>query len=360
MTSPAKARTMAKGAERVLSGPLGEFKIIARYFAPLATNPAALALRDDAAVLPVPEGQELVLTCDAIIEGVHFLSGDPASSIGHKALAVNLSDLAAKGARPHAYLLSLALPEPPVAAWLEGFTEGLRKLQEQSGIGLIGGDTSAIPGPVTISITALGLVPQGEAVLRRGALPGDRLYASGTIGDAALGLKLLRDPRLAADWGLSEEEGDFLVERYRRPSARVALALPLRQYAHAAIDVSDGLAGDAAKLCKASGVSAVIEAARVPLSSGAAKAVVHTPALLAELLAAGDDYEVLAAIGAAHSEAFAAEAERHEQGVTAMGSITPGDGQVAVRDEGGRAFELGRKGFAHFYTRQALRGMPKT
>ena len=339
---------MANGVPRVYSGPLGEFEIIARYFAPLATNPAALALLDDAAVLAVPEGQELVLTCDTIIEGIHFLSADPPDSIGHKALAVNLSDLAAKGARPHAYLLSLALPELPGAAWLEGFTEGLQRLQEQSGIDLIGGDTSAIPGPLTISITALGLVPQGEAVLRRGALAGDRLYASGSIGDAALGLKLLREPRLAADWGLSGEEGDFLVERYRRPSARVALALPLRQYAHAAIDVSDGLAGDAAKLCKASGVGAAIEVARVPLSSAAAKAVACAPALLAKLLSAGDDYEILAAIGAAHAQAFAAAAQRHEQRVTAIGSIVPGDGQVALIDEGGRALELGRKGFAHF------------
>jgi thiamine-monophosphate kinase len=339
---------MPKRVERVRSGPLGEFEIIARYFAPLATNPAALALRDDAAFMSVPEGQELVLTCDTIIDGVHFLAADPPSSIGHKALAVNLSDLAAKGARPHAYLLSLALPELPAASWLEGFAEGLRGLQEQSGIGLIGGDTSAIPGPLTITITALGLVPQGEAVLRRGALPGDLLCVSGTIGDAALGLKLLREPRLAADWGLSKGEGDFLVDRYRRPSARTALALPLRQYAHAAIDVSDGLAGDTAKLCKASGVSALIEAVRVPLSLGAAKAIAHTPALLAELLAAGDDYEVLAAIGAPHAEAFAAEAESHEQAVTAIGSITPGDGAVEVKDEAGRALELGHKGFAHF------------
>jgi thiamine-monophosphate kinase len=158
----------------------------------------------------------------------------------------------------------------------------------------------------------------------------------------------LREPRLAADWGLSKGEGDFLVDRYRRPSARTALALPLRQYAHAAIDVSDGLAGDTAKLCKASGVSALIEAVRVPLSLGAAKAIAHTPALLAELLAAGDDYEVLAAIGAPHAEAFAAEAESHEQAVTAIGSITPGDGAVAVKDEAGRALELGHKGFAHF------------
>ena len=264
---------MINGVERGDRGPLGEFEIIARYFAPLATNPAALALLDDVAVLSLPEGHELVVTCDTIVEGVHFLAGDPPDSIGHKALAVNLSDLAAKGARPHAYLLSLALPAPPSAAWLEAFTNGLRKLQEQAEVDLVGGDTSAIPGPLTISITALGYVPQGRAVLRREAVAGDRLYFSGTVGDANLGLRLLREPRLSADWGLSEEESDFLIERYRRPEARIALALAIRHYAHATIDVSDGLVCDVKKLCAASGVSAVIEAARVPLSSAAAKAV---------------------------------------------------------------------------------------
>jgi thiamine-monophosphate kinase len=339
---------MINGVERGDRGPLGEFEIIARYFAPLATNPAALALLDDVAVLSLPEGHELVVTCDTIVEGVHFLAGDPPDSIGHKALAVNLSDLAAKGARPHAYLLSLALPEPPSAAWLEAFTNGLRKLQEQAEVDLVGGDTSAIPGPLTISITALGYVPQGRAVLRREAVAGDRLYVSGTVGDANLGLRLLREPRLSADWGLSEEESDFLIERYRRPEARIALALAIRHYAHATIDVSDGLVGDVKKLCAASGVSAVIEAARVPLSSAAAKAVAYAPTLLAELLAAGDDYEILAAIEEAHAQDFTAEARRHKQAITAIGSIIPGDGQVAVIDDEGRAVEFDRIGFAHF------------
>lgn len=339
---------MVNGVERAKGEPLGEFEIIARYFAPLATNPAALGLLDDAAILPVPEGQELVVTCDSIIEGVHFLAGDPPDSIGHKALAVNLSDLAAKGARPHAYVLTLALPGAPFSGWLKAFSQGLQRLQEQASIALVGGDTSATPGPLTISIMALGLVPQGEAVLRRGAAVGDRLYVSGTIGDAALGLKLLREPGLAADWGLSEEEGDFLIERYRRPEARFALALPLRHYAHAGLDVSDGLAGDCQKLCKASGVGATLQAARAPLSSAAAKAVARAPVLLAELLAAGDDYEILAAIAETHAQDFEAEAQRHEVSVTAIGSIVPGEGEVAVVDAGGRALQLGHTGFVHF------------
>ncbi len=250
---------------------LGEFEIIKEYFAPLATTPAALSLLDDAALLAVPEGHEIVVTTDVVIEDVHFLGSDPPDSIAHKALAVSLSDLAAKGARPLAYVLTLALPAPPERAWLAAFADGLRRLQEETGIALVGGDTSSTKGSLTISVTALGLVPQGEAVLRRGAVAGDRLCVSGTIGDAALGLKLLREPLLAQAWGLSEAEVHFLIERYRRPQARVALAPPLRHCARAALDVSDGLAADAGKLCKVSGVSAIIEAARVPLSGAAAK-----------------------------------------------------------------------------------------
>lgn len=339
---------MINGVERAKPEKLGEFEIIASYFAPLATHPAALGLLDDAAILPVPEGHELVATCDTIIEGVHFLAGDPPDSIGHKALAVNLSDLAAKAARPQAYLLNLALPEPPAAGWLDSFAAGLRAAQEEAGIALVGGDTSATPGPLTISITALGLVEQGEAVLRRGAVAGDRLYVSGTIGDATLGLQLLKDPRRAADWGLSDQEGEFLIDRYRRPSARGALASPLRDCARAAIDVSDGLVADLEKLCKASGVSAMIEADRVPLSPGAAKAVGRAPELLAELLTAGDDYEILAAMEDSHARAFEADAKTHNVAVTAIGSIQRGDGTVSIMGKGGEPLELGRKGFAHF------------
>ena len=326
----------------------GEFDIIARYFAPLATNPAALGLLDDAAVLSIPEGQELVATCDTIIAGMHFLPDDPPDTVGYKALATSLSDLAAKGARPHVYLLSVALPGLPAQAWLEAFTTGLQAAQESSGIALVGGDTCATLGPLTVTVTAIGVLPQGEAVLRRGAMGGDRLYVSGTIGDAALGLRLLRAPGLAAEWGLSAEEGAFLVDRYHRPSARTALALPLRQCARAAIDVSDGLVADTAKLCQASGVSATIKAARVPLSPAASKAVAKKPKLLAELITAGDDYEIVAAMEASHASGFEKEAQDHGVTVTAIGEIGAGHGEVAVVDGEGRPLKLARAGFEHF------------
>lgn len=326
----------------------GEFEIIARYFAPLATNPAALGLLDDAAVLTLPEGQEVVATCDTIIAGVHFLSTDPPDTIGYKALAVSLSDLAAKGARPHIYLLSVAFPERPSAPWLEALAAGVQAAQEDSGIELVGGDTCATLGPLTITVTAIGMLPQGEAVLRRGAMAGDRLYVSGTIGDAALGLKLLVEPRLALDWDLSDEDGAFLIGRYRCPSARNALALPLRQCARAAVDVSDGLVGDTAKLCRASGVNATIEAARVPLSPAAAKAVAKAPELFAELITAGDDYEIVAAMEAAHARGFESGAKDHGVTVTAIGEVRAGDGDVEVLSEDGRPLKLEHMGFSHF------------
>jgi thiamine-monophosphate kinase len=340
-------RVPAVADKRDKSEKEGEFDIIARYFAPLATNPAALGLLDDAAVLSIPEGQELVATCDTIIAGVHFLANDPPDTIAYKALATSLSDLAAKGARPHVYLLSVAFGERPLPPWLEAFAMGLQAAQEESGIDLVGGDTCATLGPLTVTVTAIGLLPQGEAVLRRGAMAGDRLYVSGTIGDAALGLKLLRQPELADEWGLSDEDGSFLVDRYRCPSARTALALPLRQCARAAIDVSDGLVGDTAKLCAASGVGATIEAARVPLSAPAVKAVAKKPELLAELITAGDDYEIVAVMEASHASGFEKEAQDHGVTVTAIGEVVAGSG-VKVVDGQGRELKLDHLGFTHF------------
>jgi thiamine-monophosphate kinase len=327
---------------------LGEFEIIARYFAPLATDASALSLRDDAAVLRPPEGQELVLSCDTITEGVHFLSDDPPESIGRKALAVNLSDLAGKGARPYVYLLALALPSRLHRPdWLEAFASGLGALQQRSGIALAGGDTSRTPGPLSITVTALGLVPHGHAALRHGAKRGDLLYVTGTIGDAQLGLRLLEKPGLASKWGLSKEDAEFLVGRYREPEPRNSIAVPLRNFASAAIDVSDGLVGDVGKLAAVSHVGAVIEVPRVPLSSPARKVMDSDPSLLEILLTGGDDYEVVAAIPEGSAAAFESEARAKRETVALIGHIEELDG-VRVLDEGGRALKLSYKGFAHF------------
>ncbi len=335
-------------AERVEGERLGEFEIIARYFAPLATNAGALGLRDDAAVLVISEGYELIATCDTLIEGVHFLGNDPPDSIGYKALSVNLSDLAAKGARGHVYLLSLALPRETPHAWFEGFSSGLRELQEATGITLVGGDTTASPGPLTITITALGLVAHGHAVLRHGAKTGDRLYVSGTIGDAYLGLRLLKDPARVPAWDLSEEDMAFLIGRYRRPKPRTELVIPVRNFAQGAIDISDGLVGDVEKLARASHAGALIEAGSVPFSPPAQKALQREPRLLAILLTAGDDYEIVAAVPEASAAAFEAEAQAKGVPVTMIGRIGGPSGDVRVLAPDGKLLELDRKGFAHF------------
>jgi thiamine-monophosphate kinase len=327
---------------------LGEFDIIAKYFAPLATDTASLALRDDAAVFRPVEGQEIVLSCDTIIEGVHFLKDDPPESIGHKALAVNLSDLAAKGARPYLYLLSLSLPPRPAADWLEAFASGLGDLQESAGAALVGGDTSATPGPLSITITALGVVPHGHAVLRHGAKDGDRLYVSGTIGDGYLGLRILQEPALARSWGFTEEDKAFVIERYRRPQPRNDLVLVIRNFATAAIDASDGLVGDAEKLATVSHVGAVIEASRVPFSEPARKALEHEPKLLEALITGGDDYEILATVPDASSASFESEARDKATDVTMVGRIEGRAGEVKVLGPDRQVLKLRRTGFAHF------------
>jgi thiamine-monophosphate kinase len=263
-------------------------------------------------------------------------------------LAVNLSDLAAKGARPYVYLLALSLPAKRVAAdWLEAFAAGLGDLQRHCGISLAGGDTTKTPGPLSITITALGLVPHGHAALRYGAKRGDVLYVTGTIGDAYLGLGLLKEPALASRLGLSEDDVSYLVGRYREPRPRNAIAIPLRNFASAAIDVSDGLVGDVGKLAAVSHVGAVIESARVPLSPASRKVLERDPSLLEALLTGGDDYEIVASVPDASALAFEAEIRGKGETVTQIGRIEERDG-TRVLDADGRPLKLSHKGFAHF------------
>ena len=334
-------------AEREEGGGLDEFEIISRYFAPLATDKAALGLKDDAAVLVVPDRQELVISCDTLVESVHFLADDPADTVGHKVLAVTLSDLAAKGARPYAYLLALSLPPETTAAWLAAFASGLGELQREAGISLIGGDTTATPGPLSITVTGLGQVLHSHVVLRYGAKPGDRLYLTGTIGDACLGLRLLRDPSLAQTWGLSETDTAFLIERYREPIARTSCALLVRNFGQAAIDVSDGLVGDIEKLCAVSHTGARIETAAVPLSAAGKKAVASDSVFLNELITAGDDYEIVVAVAAASAADFEAEVARTGSRVTLIGEITDEKAGVLAVNDAGEPLQLAKSGFRH-------------
>ena len=231
----------------------GEERLIANVFAPLATHPGALGLTDDCAVITPPEGCDLVLTTDTIIGGVHFFNNDAAHAVASKALRVNLSDLAAKGAAPLGFLLSLALPQDMSRDWLVEFAEGLRGDAQRYACPLLGGDTDRISGPITIAVSMFGSVPTGTMVRRAGAKPGDLIFVSGTIGDAALGLALRNDP--ARDWPLNPAQQQHLSDRYLLPQPRNALAEAVRTHASAAMDVSDGLVGDLTKLARVSQVA---------------------------------------------------------------------------------------------------------
>jgi thiamine-monophosphate kinase len=273
----------------------GEETIVA-LLAPLTEgDPGAFGLKDDCALLTPEPGTELVLKTDPVAEGVHFLAGDTPEDIAWKALAVNVSDLAAKGATPIAYLMALSFPEAPSRRWLAAFAAGLRDAQTRFGCRLLGGDTDRRPGPLTISITAIGSVPQGQMVRRTSAQAGCTLLVSGTIGDATLGLALAKEPGLAAAWGLTLAESEYLVRRYRRPEPRLALAPVLRRYAAASMDLSDGLVKDLERMLRGSGLGGRLRAGDVPFSEPARKVLAREPARLAQVITGGDDYEVLAA-----------------------------------------------------------------
>jgi thiamine-monophosphate kinase len=324
----------------------GEDSLIARYFRPLATEPGAFGLADDAAILKA-SADDLVLKTDAVVEGVHFLPQDPPDTVARKALRRNLSDLAAKGATPAGFLLTLALRSAD-DAWLAPFARALGEDADSFRCPLMGGETVSTPGPLMVSITALGRVPAGKMVHRSGARPGDRVVVTGTIGDAALGLGILRGRRLASAFGKDEAAALQLVERYRVPQPRTSLAATLRDHAHAAMDVSDGLAGDLAKLCAASGVSAVIDIVAIPLSPPAATALAAGAATIEELISGGDDYEILCAIPESAFDAFAQAAASAAVAVASIGTVIAGSLPPRFLDAQGSDVPLSRLSYSHF------------
>jgi thiamine-monophosphate kinase len=328
------------------NNPSGEDSLIARYFRPLATDPGAFDLGDDAAILKAL-GDDIVVTTDAIVEGVHFLSDDPSDTIARKALRVNLSDLAAKGASPAGFVLTLALRSAE-EAWLTAFARGLGEDAEQFGCPLLGGDTVSTPGPLMISITAFGRVPAGKMIHRGGAKPGDRVVVTGTIGDAALGLDILRGGKVAKVLADDAAAREMLVGRYRVPQPRSALAQAVRDHAGAAMDVSDGLAGDLAKLCEASGVSAVIDGPSIPLSAAAETLLARGTVDIETIVSGGDDYEILCAIPEDNYEAFAEVAGRAGVSVTSIGTIIAAASVPRFLDEEGSEIALKRLSYSHF------------
>lgn len=328
--------------------PSGEDELIARHFRPLATAPGAFSLTDDAATFSPPPGYETVLKTDAIVAGVHFLADDPPDSVARKALRVNLSDLAAKGATPAGCLMTLALPGDISDGWLAAFAAGLKEDCEHYGCPLYGGDTVRTPGPVSISIFAFGVLPLGTMVRRAGAKPGDRIFVTGSLGDAALGLQLRLDPARKQALGLTDSDAKFLIDRYRLPRPRVVLHEAVRAYASASMDISDGLMGDLGKLCAASTASARIEATRLPLSSGARQALCSESALIEQIATGGDDYEILCAVPGDHVQEFRLAAEAVSVPVTDIGEIVSGGGAPQLVAADGKTLAFERLSFSHF------------
>jgi len=323
-----------------------EERLIARHFRPLATAPGAFGLQDDAAVVTPPPGCDLVLTTDGVITGVHVFPDDPPDRIARKVLRMNLSDLAAKGAAPLGFLLSVALPAGIDEAWIAAFAAGLGDDARHYACPLLGGDTDHTPGPLSVSVTAFGAVPHGAMVRRATAQAGDSIVVTGSIGDAALGVMLRRDAGLAERWRLSPALSAYLKDRYLLPQPRNALAGAVLHHASAAMDVSDGLAGDLAKLCRASGVAADIDAARVPLSEAARAALAAEPALIETALTGGDDYEIVLTVAPRKFDALRAQSEKAGVAIAEIGRVSAGQGVRFVRD--GKALSFARPAYSHF------------
>ena len=323
------------------SRPPGEFELIARLFAPLARSaPGAFGLVDDAAVVRALPGKDLVVTVDALVEGVHFLSGDPAGQIAKKALRVNLSDLAAKGAEPVGYLLALVLPKSVTMDWLGAFAKGLAEDQAEFALPLLGGDTTATSGPLTISITAFGQVPAGGMIRRAGAKPGESVFVSGTVGDAGGGLERLKmEARAGAN--------DPLVARYRLPAPRLTLGASLRGVASAGLDVPDGLLADLGHIAEVSQVRIVVEAAAIPRSPALRALWGETPQAILRAATAGDDYELAFTAPQSMRSAVAKAAARAGVAVAEIGRVEAGQG-VCLMDDRGHEIEVARAGYAHF------------
>ncbi len=324
----------------------GEFELIARYFAPLAAGaPGAFGLTDDVALVDVAADEQLAVKTDAIVAGVHFLPADPPDLIARKLLRVNLSDLAGKGARPLGYLMTCAFPVDLDEVWLAKFVDGLAADQREFGLSLLGGDTTATPGPLTLSATVLGAIGKGRLPWRGAAQAGDAVVVSGTLGDGALGLDVQRRefPELDAT------DRAYLIDRYRLPRPRLQLGRALVEagLVHAAMDISDGLLADLGHICRTSKLGADVEWPRIPLSEPAAKLVAARPQRRERIVAGGDDYELLLTVAAGDVPAALSLAQRAGVALAPIGRMSAGSG-VRILDEQGAEIAIGRTGYRHF------------
>lgn len=316
---------------------LSEFELIAKLFAPLATSPGAFGLKDDAAVIAPRAGHDLVVTTDTIVAGVDFFADDPPDTVAKKALRVNLSDLAAKGAEPRAYLLSLMLPRDTDISWIEAFAHGLGEDQKKYSADLIGGDISSTPGPLSIAITAFGHVPEGRIIRRNGAASGDLVFVTGTIGDSAGGLSVLK----------GEGSSDSLVERYRIPEPPVLFGPKLPELASAALDVSDGLLADLAHIGETSGVRIVVEAARIPRSPALHALWGDSLEAIVRAATSGDDYQIAFTAPPSREAEIRMAARDAKVAAAKIGRVEQGAG-VVLLDERGGEIAVARRGFRHF------------
>ena len=321
---------------------LGEFGRIREFFAPLA-GPGGLGLGDDAALVECAPGRRIVATVDQAVEGVHFLPDDPPDLVAKKLLRRNLSDLAAMGAMPRHYLLTTALPKSRGDDWVKRFAQGLGEDQRRFGLHLIGGDSTSTSGPAVLTLTALGEVAVGGEIRRSGAKPGDRIWVSGTIGDAFLGLKVLRE----GNGALAPEHCAELVVRYRTPDPRVELGVRLGGIVHAMIDVSDGLIADLGHVCEQSGAAATVRLNAMPLSEPAAALVGGDETLRAQLASGGDDYELLFTAAPERGVTIARLSAALNLPITEIGVVESGSG-VRVLDADGRPVALAAGGWRHF------------
>jgi thiamine-monophosphate kinase len=335
----------APGSDELSDRIESETDLVQTYLAPLAAGaPGAFGLRDDAALISPEPGTDLVVSSDPIIAGVHFFLDDTPEDVAWKALAVNASDMAAKGATPLAYILTLALPDAPSRTWMARFSEGLRSAQESFGCHLVGGDTDRTPGPLSIGITIFGSVPAGKFVRRQGAADGDHVFVTGTIGDAALGLAVRRDPS-AFDGILTGEQRAFVLGRYLRPRPRLALAETLRNHASAALDISDGLLKDLARLAGPSGIS--LRLGSVPMSPAVRAALADDAAVARTILTGGDDYELLVAVPPASTTDFQNGAREAGIAISHLGVLEAGR-PLELFDQNGTLIDRQRLGYDHF------------
>lgn len=321
---------------------MDEFDIIARYFAPLATRPGAFALKDDAAAIPARPGFDLIVTTDQLAEGTDFFGHDPAATIAQKALRVNLSDLAAKGAVPDCYLLAMALPQDMTQTWLAEFATGLGQDQLRYGVSLLGGDTSATDGPLMITITAFGFVPEDRMLRRSGARIGNAVYVTGAIGDSAGGLAILKREKHR----LTEAQRDDLIGRYRIPQPPIVFGAALQDLATASVDVSDGLIADLGHIAAASRAQIEIDAELIPRSQALRALWGDEPRAILRAATGGDDYQIAFAADPTRDEDIRAAAARADVAVTRIGAVKSGEGVTILHR--GIALAVPKAGYRHF------------